>query len=89
MENKTKSNSYRTQQKRTINGTKDVYNKKTPKQGTCPKTGETLKGVPRRTAKENANSSKSSKRPERPYGGALSSKAARKIHVQKARNTEL
>lgn len=86
---KIKSNTFRKKQVKTINGTKDVYLRRKPKRGTCSQTGQVLHGVPRLFPKQKKNASKTSKRPDRPFGGVLSSKGARKEHVKKARNTDL
>lgn len=56
-----------------------------PKQAHCAVTGEKLKGVPRAHPSELTNMAKTKKRPERPFGGVLSSKAARRVHIAKAR----
>ena len=60
-----------------------------PKLGTCPVTGETLKGVPRARPIKLQNMPKTSKRPERPFGGVLSSKASREVLKSKARFDDL
>jgi len=62
------------------------YEKRKPKLGVCPVTGETLKGVPRLRPYRMQNMPKSSKRPSRPYGGCLSSRATRALMKQKARS---
>ena len=86
---KTKSRTFRRKQVRTVSGTKTVYKRRTPKQPVCPVTGEKLSGVPRKTTTELKNMPKTHKRPQRPFGGVLSSKAARDVHKQKARNSKL
>ncbi len=83
---KSKSRSFRRKQVRTVSGTKRVYVKRKPKLGTCHVTGEKLKGVPRQRVPKLKNIAKSSRRPQRPFGGVLSSRAARKVHVEKARS---
>ncbi len=60
------------------------YKKRKPKVGVCPVTGETLKGVAKARPYKMENMPKSQKRPERPYGGVLSSRAMRQL--LKARN---
>lgn len=86
---KIKSNTFRKIQKRTINGTKNVYTRRKPKRGTCPETGQVLKGVSRLFPKQRKNASKTSKRPDRPFGGVLSSEASRQKHIAKARESDL
>ncbi|MBT4858631.1 50S ribosomal protein L34e [archaeon] len=61
------------------------YEKRRPKQGTCPVTGETLKGVARERPTKLKSIGKSKKRPTRPFGGVLSSRAARDKIKQEAR----
>jgi large subunit ribosomal protein L34e len=61
------------------------YRARKPKQGKCPVTGETLKGVPRASATAMHNMAKTKKRPQRPYGGALSSRAMRRKIVEETR----
>ena len=85
VQHKTKSRTFRRVKKRTVNGTKTTYEKRKPKTGKCPVTGEKLKGVPRATPNQLKKVPKSSRRPERPYGGVLSSKATRTIMKEKAR----
>ena len=61
------------------------YKNRKPKLGHCPVTGETLKGVPRLSATKMHNCAKTKKRPQRPFGGVLSSKAMRRVIVEEAR----
>ena len=61
------------------------YEKAKPKAATCPVTGEKLKGVPRELPTKMKNMPKTKKRPERPFGGVLSSKASRNVLKNKAR----
>jgi len=89
MQHKTKSRTFRRVKVRTINGTKTTYQRRKPKAGTCPETGETLKGVPRALPYKMKTMPKTHKRPERPFGGVLSSSAARKKIKNKARELEL
>jgi large subunit ribosomal protein L34e len=65
------------------------YVKPKPAKATCPIYGTELHGVPRGSPTEMKNMPKSSKRPERPFGGILSSKALRDVMKQKARETKL
>lgn len=86
---KIKSRSFRRKQVRTISGTKTTYHRRSPKQPTCSVTGQKLHGVPRRTTTQLKNMPKTAKRPQRPFGGVLSSEASRDIHRTKARTREL
>lgn len=86
---KTKSRTFRKVQVKTVSGTKDRYDRKKPKLGTCSVTGEKLKGVPRALPRKMSNMSKSSKRPTRPFGGVLSSSAARATIKKKTRSLKL
>lgn len=86
---KTKSRTFRKVQVRTVKGSKNVFKKRRPKLGACSVTGESLKGVPRAFPVENRKSSKSAKRPSRPFGGVLSSRAAREEHKKRARQSKL
>jgi len=61
------------------------YEDRNPKQGTCPVTGEVLKGMPRALPAKMQNLAKSKKRPQRPYGGVLSSRAMRRVVINEAR----
>jgi large subunit ribosomal protein L34e len=61
------------------------YRERKPKLGTCPVTGEKLKGVPRASAREMHKLAKSKKRPQRPFGGALSSRAMRRKVIDETR----
>ncbi|MBS3135353.1 50S ribosomal protein L34e [Candidatus Woesearchaeota archaeon] len=63
------------------------FRKRVPKLGSCHITGEKLKGVSRGFDYQVRNMSKSSKRPSRPYGGVLSSRAMRLLLKEKARRT--
>ena len=88
-QSKTKSRTFARKQVRTINGTKTVYERRKPKVGTCPVTGEVLKGVPRELPAKMRNLAKTEKRPQRPYGGVLSSKASRQELKKKARAKDI
>ena len=65
------------------------YRKRVPKAATCPVTGEKLHGVPRGTPGQLHKLPKAQRRPERPYGGVLSSKAMREEFRKEARGMEL
>ena len=64
------------------------YKERKPKAASCAITGEQLHGVPRERPAKLAKLSKSQKRPSRPFGGVLSSRAMRMIFKQKARKEE-
>ncbi len=88
-QSKTKSRTFARNKVRTINGTKTVYDRRKPKVGTCPVTGEVLKGVPRELPFKMRNLAKTEKRPQRPFGGVLSSKASRAELKKRVRQKEL
>jgi large subunit ribosomal protein L34e len=85
VESKIKSRTFRRKKIRTITGTKTTYQRRKPKLGTCSVTGQKLKGVPREIPSKLRNMSKSQRRPSRPFGGVLSSKAARDEIKKRAR----
>ncbi|PIY59991.1 50S ribosomal protein L34e [Candidatus Woesearchaeota archaeon CG_4_10_14_0_8_um_filter_47_5] len=62
------------------------YEPRKPKAVRCPETGVPLAGVPRARPGDLVNMPKSKKRPERPYGGVLSSQAMRRKLIKKARS---
>ena len=85
---KFKSRTLRRVFKRTPGGRAKVsYEQRKPRGATCAMTGEPLHGVPRKTPSGLAKLSKTKKRPQRPYGGVLSSKAARQLLKEEARDT--
>jgi len=88
VQSKTKSRTFRRVQVKTVNGTKTRYDRRKPKAGVCSVTGETLKGVPRALPGKMKNMSKSQKRPSRPFGGVLSSRASRAEIKRRARSEE-
>lgn len=61
------------------------YRARKPKTACCPVTGEVLKGVPRASPAERKRLAKTKKRPQRPFGGVLSSKAMRQLIIEEAR----
>ena len=82
-----RSTSYRKIAKKAPGGRALVhYERKKPKAATCSVTGDVLKGVPRERPVKMKNMPKTSKRPQRPFGGVLSSRASRDILKKKARN---
>ncbi len=86
---KIKSNTFRQKQVRTVTGTKKVYVRRKPKVGVCSVTGQTLKGVPRALPTKMKNMPKTAKRPQRPFGGVLSSEASREELKKRARQAKL
>ena len=70
---------------RTPTGVRIHYKARKTKVGNCPVTGEVLKGVPRASAAERKRMAKTKKRPQRPYGGVLSSRAMRRLVINEAR----
>ena len=62
------------------------YRQRKPRKATCPVEGTPLAGVPRELPAKMRNIPKSQRRPERPYGGILSSKATRSLLKQRARS---
>ena len=54
------------------------FKKKAPKVAKCGSCGAKLSGIPRLLPCKMKNLAKTKKRPERPYGGVLCSKCARK-----------
>lgn len=89
VQHKTKSRTFARVSKRTAKGTKIVHVRRKPKLGTCAVTGQKLKGVPRALPVDMRNMPKTKKRPTRPFGGVLSSKAAREEIKSRARKLEL
>jgi len=65
------------------------YARRKPGRATCPVTGQELHGVPQMLPRKLSGVPKSSRRPSRPYGGVLSSKAMRAKMVEKARKLDL
>jgi len=63
------------------------YKKKKPSKAKCGECGALLKGTLRERPYKMKNISKTKKRPERPYGGYLCSKCARKRNIQEARKS--
>jgi large subunit ribosomal protein L34e len=84
-----RSRTFRRVSIRTAKGSKTVYKKRRPSPATCSVTGEILKGVPRASPTKLKNMAKSKKRPSRPFGGVLSSKAAREVIKARARQKQL
>ncbi|MBT5022651.1 50S ribosomal protein L34e [Candidatus Woesearchaeota archaeon] len=62
------------------------YRKRKPSKAKCHNCGELLKGVPRERPYKMQTMAKTSKRPERPYGGQLCSKCSRRMMILKSRS---
>ena len=90
MPSKSKSRTFR-RVKKVTPGSNNVthYVKRKPGKAVCAVYGTPLAGVPRESPRKMQNMPKSSKRPERPYAGILSSKAMREVIKEKARNSDL
>lgn len=81
-----RSHSYRKMNKRTPGGVNVLrYKKKKPSKHVCAECGALLHGVPRGRPYEINKLSKSQKRPNRPFGGNLCPKCARKHFKNEAR----
>ena len=65
--------------------TKIQYKQRKPSKAKCAVYGTPLSGVPNVTDAKMRNLAKTKKRPQRPYGGVLSSKAMREVIKSKAR----
>lgn len=66
--------------------TKTVYKRRKPSKPVCSGCGKTLPGTARELPSKMRNMTKSSKRPERPYGGVLCSSCSKKKQIEKARS---
>lgn len=64
------------------------YSARRPNRAVCPVYGTPLSGVPRKNPAELGKLAKSERKPERPFGGMLSSKATREIMKDKARSID-
>jgi large subunit ribosomal protein L34e len=62
------------------------YKLRKPSRATCPMTGEKLQGVPNLRPVGISRLPKTKRRPQRAFGGVLSSRAARRVIVSKARS---
>mgnify|MGYP006287778259 CR=1 FL=1 len=73
---------------RVIPGNKSVtrYRKKKAGVARCQLTGQKLNGVPRKTKAQLRNMPKSKKKPTRPFGGALSPVAMKRVMIERVRN---
>lgn len=66
--------------------TVERYTLRKPSKPVCPITGQKLHGIPHKRPTAHKNLSKTQKRPQRAFGGVLSSRASRRIIQTKARN---
>jgi large subunit ribosomal protein L34e len=62
--------------------------RKTPKKARCTISGEILHSTPRTKGAKDRTIPKSLRRPERPYGGNLSSRALKNLLIEKARKND-
>jgi len=86
-ESKTKSRTFRRIKKKApANRILMHFVKRKPAKAHCSVCGAVLKGVPTGLSKELSKMSKTQKRPERPFGGVLCSKCARKAVKTYARS---
>ena len=84
--NRFRSSSYKKTQTKTPGGVNVLrYKKKKPSKHVCAECGAVLHGVPRGRPYEINKLAKSQKRPNRPYGGYLCPKCARKHFKEEAR----
>jgi len=67
--------------------TVERYVLRKPSRAVCSITGQKLHGIPHMRPTAFRNLAKSKKRPQRAFGGVLSSRAARRVITTKARNT--
>lgn len=83
---KHKSRSMRKVSRRTPKSKVSVtYRKRKPSKAVCGGCGKPLAGVPRERPYKMQKMPKTSKRPQRPYGGVLCSSCTRKEIIKKAR----
>lgn len=81
-----KSGTFKKVQRRTPGGkTVTHYERRKPSKAVCANCGKALSGVPRELPKKMTNMAKTTKRPERPFGGVLCSKCMREEFKAKAK----
>lgn len=86
VEGKLKSKTYRKVTVRAPGGRTAVqYRRRKPAKAKCAECGAVLAGVPREQPHKMKKMPKSTKRPERPFGGKLCTKCARKKIISEAR----
>jgi large subunit ribosomal protein L34e len=71
---------------KTSSGVRIRYRIAKPSKAVCAVTGQKLNGVARERPYKMRTMAKTAKRPERPYGGVLSSHAMRELFLEKARS---
>jgi large subunit ribosomal protein L34e len=86
MARKHQNRSFKRIKVKTTSGVKVHYRLAKPSKAICAVTGQKLNGVPRERPFRMKTMAKTMKRPERPYGGVLSSKAMRELFLEKARS---
>ncbi|MDO8642931.1 MAG: 50S ribosomal protein L34e [Candidatus Woesearchaeota archaeon] len=85
-----KSHTYRRVFQRVPSGVSRLfYKKRKPSKAVCGSCKLVLPGVACATPRKMQNMSKSSKRPERPFGGVLCTRCMRSVMVAKARSMKL
>ena len=67
---------------------KSVITGKKPSRAVCATTGKPLQAVPQLRGSAMKRLEKSKRRPERPFGGILSSKAMRSLMINRARKNK-
>lgn len=82
-----KSRTFRRIHKKTANGSKIVYEPRKPSKAVCGNCGMILPGVPHERPTRMARIPKTSKRPERPFGGVLCTKCMRDYMIFDARES--
>lgn len=82
---KAKSRTLRRNSIRVQTGLANHYTRKKPRKARCSVDGLLLPGVPRGNSVDISRLPKSMRRPQRPYGGNLSSRAMRALIIRKTR----
>jgi len=86
VQGKYKSRTYRRIHVKTPGGINKIhYKKRKPSKAHCAGCGAILSGIPRERPYKMQNIPKTMKRPERPYGGMLCSRCARRKIIAEAR----
>lgn len=89
VEGKKKSRSYARKHVSTPTTTKKRYEKRHPNRATAANSDQYLHGVPRGRPVDLKRMTKSQRRPQRPYGGVLTSQAMRDKFKQEARELDI
>lgn len=82
-----KSHTFRRIHKKTTKGSKLIYEPRKPAKASCGNCGAVLLGVPSERPVKMASIPKTSKRPERPFGGVLCSRCMRDYMVFESRDS--